>query len=54
MTRKKVLICCIITLKSRFSHDTPKTLLFDALICGKAGFLMTRPKTKCTFDAFLR
>ena len=31
-----------------------KTLIYDALIRGKAGFLMTRPKTKCTFDALLR
>ena len=28
-------------------------LIFDALIRGKAGFLMTPPKTKCTFDALL-
>ena len=51
---KKVQICCIITWKSRFSHDVPKTPIFDALICGKAGFLMTQPKTKCTLDALLR
>ena len=31
-----------------------KTLIFDALLRRKAGFLMTRPKTKCTFDALLR
>ena len=37
-----------------FSHDTPKTLIFDALIRGKACFLMMRPKTKCTFDALIR
>ena len=49
-----VQICCIITWKSRFSHDAPKTRLFDALIRGKAGFLMTRPKTKCTFEELLR
>ena len=54
MTRQKVIICCIITWKSKFSHDAPKTLIFDAFIRGKAGFLMTRPKTMCTFDALLR
>ena len=27
--------------KSRFSHDAPKNLIFDALLRGKAGFLMT-------------
>ena len=48
-----VQICCIITLKSRFSYDVLKTLIFDAQIRRKAGFLMTRPKTKYTFDAFL-
>ena len=31
-----------------------KTFIFDALIRGKAGFLMTRPKTRCKFDALLR
>ena len=31
-----------------------KTLKFDTLLRGKAGFPMTRPKTKCTFDALLR
>ena len=50
---KNIYIWCINTLKSRFSHDAPKTLIFDALIRGKAGFLMTPPKTKCTFDAIL-
>ena len=50
---KKMQICCIIKWKSRYSHDAPKSVLFDALICGKAGFLMTRPKTKCTLDALL-
>ena len=50
---KKSYIWCINTWKSRFYHDTPKTLIFDALIRGKAGFLMTPPKTKCTFDAIL-
>ena len=40
----KVQICCIITFRSRFSHDAPKTLIFDALLHGKAGFLMTRQK----------
>ena len=44
---------CINTWKSRFSHDAPKTLIFDALIHGKAGFLMTRPKTMGTFYALL-
>ena len=47
-------ICCIIILKIRFSHDAQKTLIFDVLIRGKAGFLMLRPKTNCTFDALLR
>ena len=47
-------ILCIITWKSRFSHDMPKTLIFDVLKRGKAGFLMTHQKLKCTFDAFLR
>ena len=51
---EKVQICCIITWKSRFSHDVPKTLIFDVLKREKAGFLMTRPKLKCTFDALLR
>ena len=32
----------------------PKTPIFAALIRGKAGFLMTQPKTKCTLDALLR
>ena len=44
MTRKDSYIWCIITWRSKFSHDTPKTLIFDALLCGKAGFLMTRQK----------
>ena len=43
---KKVQICCIITFRSRFSHHAPKTLIFDALLRGKAGFLMTCQK--CT------
>ena len=47
-------ILCIITWKSRFSHDVPKTLIFDVLKRGKAGFLMTRRKLKCTFDPLLR
>ena len=48
-------------------YDVAKTLIFDPLfpaflpeicICnaflrGKAGFLITRPKTRCIFDAFL-
>ena len=29
---------------SSFSHDAPITLIFGALILGKAGFLMKRPK----------
>ena len=45
---KKVQYCCITI---RFSHDTPKTLIFNALIRGKAGFIITRPKTIHTFDA---
>ena len=51
---KKVQICCIITFRSRFSYDAPKRCKFDALIRGKAGFLMTQRKTKCTCDALLR
>ena len=47
-------IWCIITRKSRFSHDVPKRCKFVALLRGKAGFLMTQPKAKCTFDALLR
>ena len=39
---KKVQICCLITWKSKFSHDAPKTLIFDALLRGKAGLLMSR------------
>ena len=41
---KKVQICCIIMWKSMFSHDAPKTFIFDAFILGKPGFLMTRQK----------
>ena len=41
---KKVQICCIIAWKSSFSHDAPKTLIFDTLSRGKAGYLMTHPK----------
>ena len=33
---------------------TGQNSLFDALLRGKAGFLMTCPKTKRTFDALLR
>ena len=54
MTCQNSHIWCIITWKSRFYHHTPKTLIFDALIRRKAGFLMKRPKTKCTFDALIR
>ena len=43
-TEKKVYIWCIITFRSRVSHDAPKTLIFDALLRGKADFLMTRQK----------
>ena len=46
MTRQNLLSknanLCIITLKSRFSHDAPKTLIFYAFLRGKAGFLITR------------
>ena len=49
---KKVQICCIITCKSMFSHDAPKThLMFNYV---EKVFFMTGPKTKCTFDALLR
>ena len=51
---KKKYIWCIITFRSRLSHDAPKTLIFDAFLRGKAGFLMMRPKKECTFDALLR
>ena len=40
----KVYIWCIITFRSRFTHDAPKSLLVNALLRGKAGFLMTRQK----------
>ena len=40
----KVYMWCLITFRSRFSHDAPKTLIFDALIRRKACFLMTRQK----------
>ena len=49
---KKLQIWCIITWKGRFSHDAPKTLIFDALIHEKQVF--SWPKTKCIFDALLR
>ena len=48
---KKVQICCIITWKSRFSHDALKRCKFVALQRVKAEFLMTQPWTKCIFDA---
>ena len=38
-------IWCIITFRSRFSHDALKALIFDALLWGKAGFLVTRQKS---------
>ena len=44
VTENKRYIWCIITFCSRFSHDAPITLIFDALLRGKAGFLMTRQK----------
>ena len=37
-------ISCIFTFRSMLSHDTTKTLIFDAFLRGKAGFLMTRQK----------
>ena len=43
-TEKLMTIWCIVTFKSRFSHDTPKTFIFGALLCGKAGFLMMHQK----------
>ena len=43
-TENKVCIWCIITFRSRFSRDATKTFIFDALLHGKAGFLMTRQK----------
>ena len=43
---KKVQIYYIITWISKYYHDAPKSLIFDALIRGKAGFLVTQPKTK--------
>ena len=43
-TVNKVYIWCIITFRNRCPHDAPKTLIFDALLRGKAGFLMTRQK----------
>ena len=41
---KKMQICCIITWKSRFSHDAPKRWKFVAFLSGKPGFLVTRQK----------
>ena len=46
MNAKNAYILCIITLKSRFSYDSPKRCKFDALLPVKAGFLMTQPRTK--------
>ena len=43
-TENKVYIWCNITFRSRFSRDATKTLIFDALLRGKAGFLMMRQK----------
>ena len=43
-TENKVYIWCIITFRSRFSHDATKTHIFDALLHGKAVFLMTCQK----------
>ena len=43
-TEDNVYIWCIITFRSRFSHDAPKTIIFDALLRFEAGFLMTRQK----------
>ena len=51
---KNSYIWCIVTWKNRFSHDAPKRCKFVALLRGKAGFLMTWPKTKCIQDALLR
>ena len=41
VTVKEVYILCIIPFLSRFSQDAPKTLIFDAWLRGKTGFLMT-------------
>ena len=41
---KNSYIWCIITWKSRFSHDTPKMYKFVALLRGKPGFLITCQK----------
>ena len=43
-TENKVCIWCNITFRSRFSRDATKTFIFDALLRGKAGFLMMRQK----------
>ena len=48
-TEKLMTIWCIVTFKSRFSHDTPKTFIFGALLCGKAGFLMMHQKLKYVY-----
>ena len=45
VTENKVYTRCIITFQCRFSHDAPNTLIFDALLRGKAGFLMIRQKS---------
>ena len=52
-TENNMYIWCIITFRSRFSHDATKTLIFDAVLSGKAGFLMTRQK-RCKRIALLR
>ena len=45
VTENKVYTRCIVTFQSRFSHDAQNTLIFDALLRGKAGFLMIRQKS---------
>ena len=50
---KKLVYLMLKYVESKFSHDTPETCIFDTLLRGKAGFLMTRQK-RCIFDALLR
>ena len=44
MTRQKGANLLHYYMKSRFSHNAQKTLIFDALLLGKAGFLMTHQR----------
>ena len=52
--KKPMTIWCISTFKSKFFHDTPKTFIFGALLCGKAGFLMIHQKLKCVYWCIIK